>query len=251
LLHSSRSRRITLSLALTLAVTTATACGDDDDEATGAPTVPAEASVPTEACDAYVGLGTAMTGDPAAAGDAIDAFTTTVPEALTDEAAVIGETYAALAEGGDPSAFGEPEFIDASAAVAEAYFAGCDPSEVLEVSGIDYGFEGIPNEIDAGRVAIRFTNDTTHDEAHEMVLFRRNDGVDDPIEDLLALPEDEAFSKLTMAGVVFADAAGSEATTMVDLEPGSYAAICFIPTGGGEDGPPHFTSGMVAEFDAA
>lgn len=251
MLHSSRSRRLTLALALSLAVTTAAACGDDDDDVTAAPTVPAEGAVPAEACDAYVGLGSAMAGDPAAAGDAIDAFTATAPETLADDAAVIGETYTAMAEGGDPSAFGEPEFVEAAAAVADAYFAGCDPSEVLEVSGIDYGFEGIPDEIDAGRVAIRFTNDTTHDEAHEMVLFRRNDGVDDPIEDLLALPEEEIFSKVAMAGVVFADAPGSEATTMLDLEPGSYVALCFIPTGGGEDGPPHFISGMVAEFDAA
>src|SRR3546814_7465974 len=98
---------------------------------------------------------------------------------------------------------------------------------------------------------IRFTNDTEHDEPHEMVLFRRNDGVDDPIEDLLALPEDEVMSKVSMAGVVFADAPGSEAAAMLDLEPGSYVAICFIPTGGAEDGPPHIVGGMVAEFDAA
>src|SRR3546814_20120909 len=86
-----------------------------------------------------------------------------------------------------------------------------DPATELVVSGIDSGFEGIPAEIDAGRVAIRFTNDTEHDEPHEMVLFRRNDGVDDPIEDLLALPEDEVMSKVSMAGVVFAAAPGSEA----------------------------------------
>src|SRR3546814_12221199 len=97
---------------------------------------------------------------------------------------------------------------------------------------------------------IRFTNDTEHDEPHEMVLFRRNDGVDDPIEDLLALPEDEVMSKVSMAGVVFADAPGSEAAAMLDLEPGSYVAICFIPTGGAADGPPPFVGGMVADFDA-
>src|SRR3546814_13156632 len=97
---------------------------------------------------------------------------------------------------------------------------------------------------------IRFTNDTEHDEPHEMVLFRRNDGVDDPIEDLLALPEDEVMSKVSMAGVVFADAPGSEAAAMLDLAPGSYVAICFIPTGGAEAGPTHFVGGMVAEFAA-
>jgi hypothetical protein len=38
---------------------------------------------------------------------------------------------------------------------------------------------------------------------------------------------------------------------MLDLEPGRYAAVCFIPIGGGEDGPPHFTGGMVAELEVA
>ena len=36
---------------------------------------------------------------------------------------------------------------------------------------------------------------------------------------------------------------------MLDLEPGRYAAVCFIPIGGGEDGAPHFTGGMVAELE--
>ena len=30
--------------------------------------------------------------------------------------------------------------------------------------------------------------------------------------------------------------------------PGEYAMVCFIPVGGAEDGPPHFTQGMVQEF---
>jgi hypothetical protein len=100
-------------------------------------------------------------------------------------------------------------------------------------------------------LALRHTNAPDHDEPHELVLFRVNDGVTETIEELLALPEEEAFSKVTPAGVVFADAPGSEAATMLDLEPGRYAAVCFIPIGGGEDGPPHFTGGMVAELQVA
>src|SRR5690606_4951888 len=57
------------------------------------------------------------------------------------------------------------------------------------------------------------------------------------------------FSKLEVVGVVFADMADQEVDAMFDLDPGSYIAVCFIPIGGGEEGPPHFTGGMVAEFD--
>jgi hypothetical protein len=135
--------------------------------------------------------------------------------------------------------------------VADVYFAGCETAAELDVRGIDYGFEGLPTEVDAGRVAIRFTNETEHDEAHEMVLFRRLPGTDETVEELLALPEEEAMAKMAMAGVVFADAPGSEAIAMLDLEAGDYIALCFIPTGGGEDGPPHFTSGMVAELSVS
>jgi hypothetical protein len=100
-------------------------------------------------------------------------------------------------------------------------------------------------------VGLRFTNATDHDEPHELVLFRVADGVTEPVEDLLALPEEEAGEAMVPVGVVFADAPGSEAATMLDLEPGRYAAVCFIPIGGGEDGAPHFTGGMVAEVEVS
>jgi hypothetical protein len=83
------------------------------------------------------------------------------------------------------------------------------------------------------------------------VLVQRLPGTDETVDELLALPEDEVFSKVAMAGVVFADAPGAEATSMLDLEAGEYIALCFIPIGGAEEGPPHFTGGMVAEFTVA
>jgi hypothetical protein len=76
----------------------------------------------------------------------------------------------------------------------------------------------------------------------------------------LALPEEEVESAVTFAGVAFA-APDAEAFAVVDLEPGSYVMVCFLPVGAtpevmaemeatGEepDGAPHFTQGMVHEF---
>jgi hypothetical protein len=249
----SRTRRITLGLALSLALTAA-ACGDDDDTSTDTgdeTTVPDAdaAEVSVEACDAYVGLSGAMLGDPAAAGDLFAAFESTAPEDLADDAATVVATYTTLAEGGDPSAFAEPEYVAASTAVADAYFEGCDTVAELDVQGVDYGFEGLPAEVAAGRVALRFTNATEHEEPHELVLFQIQDGVTESIDELLALPEEEAGAKMAPAGVLFVDTPGAEAAAMLDLEPGRYAAVCFIPIGGGEDGAPHFTGGMVAELE--
>ena len=78
--------------------------------------------------------------------------------------------------------------------------------------------------------------------------MRRADGVDEPVEELLALPEEEAMAKLQMAGVAFADEAGGSNVTFLDLEPGEYVAICMLPVGGGEEGEPHAFHGMTAEL---
>jgi hypothetical protein len=245
----SRCRRALLA-GLAVAVALAAACGDDDDSASPDPDGSGSAEVTAEACDAYAGVTAAMTGDPAAAGDALARVEATAPAELAEEAAVVVTTLTELFETEDPAVLDDAEYASASAAIGDAYFDGCDAATKLEVTGLDYEFEGLPDRIDAGRVAVRFTNGTEHDEAHELLLFRRLEGTDETVEELVELPEEEIFSKVAMAGVVFVDEPGGESVALFDLEPGSYIAICFIPIGG-EDGPPHFTGGMVAEFDAA
>ena len=32
------------------------------------------------------------------------------------------------------------------------------------------------------------------------------------------------------------------------LPKGHYAVVCFLPVGGGEDGPPHLMEGMITDF---
>lgn len=246
-MHPSRTRRLALALSLGLAVTATAACSDDDGSqaAEAAP----DTAVTPEACDAYAGLGSAQMGDPAEVAGIVEEFESTAPSGLADDAATVGESFTTVADGGDPATFDEPDHQEAAAAIADAYFAGCDTVAELDVKGVDYGFEGLPEELEAGRVAIRFTNATEHDEPHELLLFRIDDGVTEPVEELLELPEEEAFEKITPVGGVFVDAPGNEAAALLDLEPGRYGAVCFIPIGGGEDGPPHFTGGMVAELE--
>src|SRR3546814_15320694 len=135
--HHLRPRRLLLGLALSLAVTGAAACGDDDDEA-GADTTDqlgGEAAVPAEACDAYVGLSGAMAGDPSAAGDVIDAFVGSAPDGLSQDAATMAATYGAMAEGGGPAAFPEPEFAAAPAADRQDGVSGRGVSGRVERGG--------------------------------------------------------------------------------------------------------------------
>ena len=69
----------------------------------------------------------------------------------------------------------------------------------------------------------------------------------------MELPEEEVFSKITLVNATFADPGGTDAASWNLNSPGRYAVVCFIPVGSvGEaegDGPPHFTEGMVQEFE--
>jgi hypothetical protein len=247
---STRHRRLAAGVALSLAIVgAAAACGDDDSDTSSSASTTAAAIVSTKACDAYTALTGALAGDPSGIEPLAHDFEHSAPADLAKDATTIGDAYASLAGGGDPSVFGQPAFVEASGNVADRYFAGCDLSAELDVKGVDYAFEGLPQKIDAGRVGIRVTNATDHDEAHELVLMKRNEGTTESVEELLALPEDQVMTKLTPASVVFADQPDTEAVTMVDLEPGKYVAVCFIPMGGADDGMPHAMAGMTGELE--
>ena len=116
-------------------------------------------------------------------------------------------------------------------------------------------FQGLPSSLPAGRTTFAFTNSGA--EIHEMVVFRINDGVTETIDELLALPEEEALAKVQFAGSTFAAQGVTDIETL-ELTRGKYVALCFVPVGttevetdDGNDeplGPPHFTEGMQAAF---
>lgn len=161
----------------------------------------------------------------------------------------------------EPAASGDP-------ATTEAEAPETTEAEILEVTGIDYAFEGIPSTVAAG-TELTFVNGS-EEEAHELILMRINDDETRGVQELLQLPEEEAMKSVTMKGVAVAATPGSEGEVvdgeLVVDEPGRYVALCFIPVGAdpvamqeaqdsgeppAEDpdaGPPHFTRGMVQEF---
>lgn len=117
------------------------------------------------------------------------------------------------------------------------------------MSAVDYEFENLPEEIDAGTVAFRMANDGG--ELHEIVVVRVNDDVTASAEELLELSEEEVESMATFVGGGFAPPGGTD-VMIGEFQPGRYIAACFIPVGTTEetegDGSPHFTEGMWAEF---
>jgi hypothetical protein len=224
--------------AATLAMTLV-ACGDDDAS---------EASA--EACDAYATVsGRLLIGmvDPAEAPVVLETFTTTAPDAIAADATVVADGIRAMfAEEGDP--FADTDFTSALSEVGEHYFDACEVGTKVDAEGVDYAFEGVPAEVDAGRVAIRFTNETEQGEPHEIVLLRRPDGDTTPVAEIAAMPMEELMGSYQMAGVAFADSAGSSFVTFLDLEEGSYVAICNLPTAGDESDP-HAAHGMVQDVE--
>lgn len=242
-----------LAGALALAFLVAAGCGDDDDASSSDdPTVQPDedggegtgeqaSGDSSEFCPAWSEL---MAGDPTP--DAIREVAAIAPEGVQEPLEQIAEGFES-----DEAYFETEEFQSAFADASAAAGEEC-ADEVLEVAAIDYGYEGIPAEMSAGTVAINLTNEGT--ELHEAVVLRKNDGVTESAEELLQLPEEEAMSKVTEAGVAFAFP-GAAGSGLIDMtEPGEYLVVCFIPTGStpdageeGGDGPPHFTQGMVTE----
>ena len=184
----------------------------------------------------------------------LDALAGAVPDEVADDVdALSGVLRDSLESGVEP--FNEPEFVEADRNI-DAYMIDNCGYEIVTVEAVDYRFEDVPDSVEAGTVGFEFRNNGT--EVHEMVLFRIADGVELSVDELLELPEDEADSMVEFRGVAFAPS-GEEDVTFASLEPGRHVILCFIPTGttsmdmlegdAPPDGPPHFTQGMVHEFE--
>jgi hypothetical protein len=231
------NRAIGAALAA-LAIAATAACEADSD------------TMSAEACDAYAAAQGSFFGDPAQMGPAFAAFADAAPGALADEAQVLADAAAASLD--DPGAFEAPEVSEASAAIGDAVFDDCDTVAAVDVEGVDYAFGGLPEQIDAGRVAFRLENATDTGQPHELVVVTGTEG--QSAEELSDLPMDELMMQARPVAVAFVDEPGGSATTLVDLTPGSYLVICSLPVmeDGAEpssDEAPHDTHadhGMVA-----
>jgi len=142
--------------------------------------------------------------------------------------------------------------------------------ETVEVTGVDYAFEGLPETIEAG-TTLTFVNGSDA-EFHEMVVIAIPDGEERSVEELVALPPEESdaiFASVQPALVTVAMPGEPGMPIVGDgtiAEAGRYAVVCFIPTGADpeavaaamqsatneppelEGGPPHVANGMWAEL---
>ncbi|MGH9187303.1 MAG: hypothetical protein ACRD0U_16050 [Acidimicrobiales bacterium] len=249
-----------LLAAITAAALFAAGCGDDsEDTATGGPPTAGDTAEFCAAALAFenppdpdIDFETATpeelaAGTTAYAEDTLrplaERLQATAPDEIADVADAVLAVVDEVAATGEFAPFEDPAFSELAAAGEAFTDEECGWSR-HEVTAVDYAYQGLPETVDAGVVRLSMSNEGA--EPHEVTLFRKDDGVTESADELLALPEGEVEDLVTFVGQAFAEP-GDQASVVGELEPGEYVAVCFIPVGG-EDGPPHFTEGMVGEF---
>jgi hypothetical protein len=176
-----------------------------------------------------------------------------VTTAVTETRA-LAEASAAPAEDGPPP-MPSDAFYPAAVEIGGFVAGNCDV-ETLDVTATDYAFDGFGGTVPAGRSVINFTNEGT--EFHEIALMKISEGETRPLEDLLALPEDQVNMLVTDKAFVLAPPGAGNFVT-ADLDAGRYVALCFVPVGATpaalasgatlDEADGHFMHGMVTEFE--
>lgn len=247
----------------------AVACGDDDDTSTATDDPAAEpasdevgdaggefavAPENQEYCD-FVELLDGQDGPPSE--EQVLQLKEIRPDSIGAETDMVVDAFVA-AEGDFGKLFSQPGVEEAFGAMEEhdAEMCGFDPpegnddevdteaaegSQVIPVTAVDFAFEGVPAEVPAGKVAFELTN--TGEAAHEFVVFKLGEGVD--LDALLASDEEATDDQAKDVGGTFAPPGEGGAFANTELDPGTYAVVCFIP---GPEGKAHHELGMKTTF---
>jgi len=94
------------------------------------------------------------------------------------------------------------------------------------VTSYDYCYSGMPTEVPVG-ATLTFMNAGT--EIHQIVVFRRNEGVTTSWQDLIATQQ--LFTQASYVGASTANPGEAGATTVVIDQPGDYLMVCLLDQG--------------------
>jgi uncharacterized cupredoxin-like copper-binding protein len=132
----------------------------------------------------------------------------------------------------------KPPAAEAGAPAAAAPAGSAAPSTVTVIA-TDYSFDA-PGELPAGLTTFRLVNRGPSIHHIQLVKFGEGKTFDDFMAALKAGGPPPKWA--TMEGGPNPSELGDTSSTMVTLEPGNYAMLCFVP---GPDGVPHVAKGMV------
>ena len=132
----------------------------------------------------------------------------------------------------------KPPAAEGGASAAAAPAGSAAPSAVT-VTATDFSFDA-PAELPAGLTTFRLVNRGPSIHHIQLVKFGEGKSFDDFMAALKAGGPPPKWA--TMEGGPNPSELGDTSSTMVTLEPGNYAMLCFVP---GPDGIPHVAKGMV------
>ena len=176
-----------------------------------------------------------------------DAQAKAPPEIAADLQSIVGIIQSATQSQQNPEE--NPTFQQNLSAIDQYRYNSCGYNQV-QVTGIEYEFQGLPKTLPAGKTAIQFTD--TGAELHMLDLFRIK--TKDSLKKLLGLSEKEVGKKVEDIGSADVIQQGGTAYVFADLKPGRYGAVCFFPVGSTSldalehsKGTPHWKEGMYQE----
>lgn len=193
------------------------------------------------------------TNAPEEVQDDADTLSAAVDAASTEEGTEDEPAAEEGEEAEDPPS--QEEVREAQANIVAATEDECD-WETVELTAADLTYEGVPETVEAGNIGIKLTNEG--EDAHEALVVRRSEGVEEPFDELLQKPAEELSQLLTLVADVSPAEPGESSMTVTNLEPGEYAIIDTIPVGTTslteppdpeeEPGAPHYAEGMFSTF---
>ena len=117
-----------------------------------------------------------------------------------------------------------------------------EPKPDISVTLVDFAFK-LPEMIKAGKRIWKFTNEGV--QPHEMSIIKLGEGK--TVQDALSFLESPVGTPpLEMIGGIQALASGKTGWAVLDLSPGYYAVLCFVPDPA--SGKTHIELGMVSVF---
>lgn len=115
----------------------------------------------------------------------------------------------------------------------------------VTIGAKDFSFD-MPDTAPTGLVSLTINN--TGKQPHQANIARLNDGVTrQQVEEALKNNPDSALPLLTFVGGPNTIDPGKSQTVVVDMPPGNYVALCFVPDPS-KEGKPHLADGMVKFF---
>jgi hypothetical protein len=129
-----------------------------------------------------------------------------------------------------------------------------DDATAIDVTAVEYAFEGVEATYEAGSYAFALTNGG--EEFHELILVGIDDEGERSVEELSEISDEEAEEVIEFIGGAVACPGDSADPFGADLDAGRYAIVCFIPVGFTpeadpatlDEDQPHASEGMVSEF---